>query len=161
MKNEVREAVMAYAGQASDDAVIDCALGILQRRLKRPGTALSSPNAAKEYLQLKIGTLEHEVFSVLFLDVKNRLIAYQQMFSGSLTHTSVPPREVVKAALAHNAASVMLAHNHPSGSSEPSEADLRLTSNLVQALALIDIRVLDHFVVTGSETHSFAEHGQL
>ncbi|RLM51887.1 hypothetical protein DVK02_16725, partial [Halobellus sp. Atlit-31R] len=85
----------------------------------------------------------------------------EEMFRGTLTHTSVYPREVVKAALRRNAAGVILAHNHPSGVPEPSEADLRLTSSLVQALALVDIRVLDHFVVAGTRVHSFAEHGQI
>jgi DNA repair protein RadC len=98
---------------------------------------------------------------VLFLDVKNRLIDSQEMFTGTLTHTSVYPREVVKAALRRNAASVMLAHNHPSGVSEPSDADLRLTTALVQALSLVDVRVLDHFVVAGNHVHSFAENGQM
>jgi DNA repair protein RadC len=98
---------------------------------------------------------------VLFVDVKNRLIADKELFRGTLTHASVHPREVVKEALACNAANVLLAHNHPSGSPEPSEADLRLTRTLSEALALVDIRVLDHFVVAGPLVHSFAEHGQL
>ncbi|MGZ8317483.1 MAG: RadC family protein [Telluria sp.] len=161
MKNEVREAVTAYAGHASDDAVIACALNLLSRRMKRPGAAMSSPNVVKQYLQLKIGTLEQETFVVLFLDVKNRLVACETLFTGTLTHTSVYPREVVKRALHHNCASVMLAHNHPSGSPEPSEADLLLTRTLVQTLALVDVRVLDHFVATHDGAHSFAEHGQI
>ena len=103
----------------------------------------------------------HESFMVLFLDVKNRLIVCEEMFRGTLTHTSVYPREVVKAALKHNAAGVMLAHNHPSGAPEPSESDLLLTRALVQALALVDVRILDHFVVAGPHVHSFAEHGQM
>jgi DNA repair protein RadC len=98
---------------------------------------------------------------VLFLDVKNRLIASKEMFRGTLTHTSVYPREVVKEALACNAASVMLAHNHPSGTPDPSESDLLLTRALGLALALVDVRLLDHFVVAGHRVHSFAEHGQL
>jgi DNA repair protein RadC len=122
---------------------------------------LCSPDAVKTYLRTKFGSQAHESFVVLFLDVKNRLISHQEMFSGTLTHTSVYPREVVKAALRRNASGVMLAHNHPSGAPEPSEADLRLTSALVQALALVDVRVLDHFVVAGTQVHSFAENGQL
>jgi DNA repair protein RadC len=125
------------------------------------GCTLGSPELVRHYLRLDLGRQAHESFSVLFLDVKNRLLACEEMFRGTLTHTSVYPREVVKAALARNAASVMLAHNHPSGSPEPSEADLLLTRALVQALALVDVRVLDHFVVAGSQVHSFAEHGQL
>jgi len=125
------------------------------------GCALGSPELVRQYLRLGLGRQTHESFSVLFLDVKNRLLACEEMFRGTLTHTSVYPREVVKAALARNAASVMLAHNHPSGSPEPSEADLLLTRALVQALALVDVRVLDHFVVAGPHVHSFAEHGQM
>ncbi|SFC29119.1 RadC family protein [Massilia yuzhufengensis] len=123
--------------------------------------ALCSPQAVRDYLRHQFALQAHESFVVLFLDVKNRLINYEEMFRGTLTHTSVYPREVVKAALRRNAAALILAHNHPSGVAEPSEADLRLTSALVQALALVDIRILDHFVVAGTQVHSFAEHGQL
>ena len=125
------------------------------------GELLGSPDAVRQYLRMHLGRQRHESFLVLFLDVKNRLIACKEMFSGTLTHTSVYPREVVKAALAHNAAAVLLAHNHPSGVAEPSEADLLLTRALVQALGLVDVRVLDHFVVAGPHVHSFAEHGQM
>lgn len=127
----------------------------------RAGTSLSSPRAVKEYLRTAFMAKSFESFHVLFLDVKNRLIDAKEMFRGTLTHTSVYPREVVKEALARNAASVMLAHNHPSGTPEPSESDLLLTRALMQALALVDIRILDHFVVAGHQIHSFAEHGQL
>jgi len=122
---------------------------------------MCSPGAVKRYLRTQFGLQPYESFVVLFLDVKNRLIDHQEMFRGTLTHTSVYPREVVKEALRRNAAGVMLAHNHPSGAPEPSEADLRLTCALAQALALVDVRVLDHFVVAGTQVHSFAEHGQL
>lgn len=120
-----------------------------------------TPEAARIYLRHQFALQPHESFVVLFLDVKNRLITYEEMFRGTLTHTSVYPREVVKEALSHNAAAVILAHNHPSGSPEPSEADIGLTCTLTQALALVDVRVLDHFVVAGPLVHSFAEHGQL
>lgn len=123
--------------------------------------ALCSPEAVRQYLRSQFALQSHESFMVLFLDVKNRLINSEEMFKGTLTHTSVYPREVVKAALRRNAAAVILAHNHPSGVAEPSEADLRLTAALVQALSLVDIRVLDHFVVAGQHVHSFAESGQL
>ena len=123
--------------------------------------ALCSPQAVRQYLRSQFALQTHESFVVLFLDVKNRLINCEEMFKGTLTHTSVYPREVVKAALRRNAAAVILAHNHPSGVAEPSEADLRLTAALVQALALVDVRVLDHFVVAGEQVHSFAESGQL
>lgn len=125
------------------------------------GIALNSPQAVTKYLLLLLGAKPYESFAVLFLDVKNRLIACEEMFRGTLTHTSVYPREIVKEALAHNAASVILAHNHPSGSPEPSGADHNLTQTLKQALALIDVRVLDHFVVGNKKVYSFAEHGQL
>ena len=127
----------------------------------RSGTTLGSPRAVKEYLLLLFSGKPFESFHVLFLDVKNRLIDSKELFRGTLTHTSVYPREVVKEALARNAASVMLAHNHPSGTPDPSESDLLLTRALVQALALVDIRILDHFVVAGHQVHSFAEHGQM
>jgi len=125
------------------------------------GTLLSSPLVVRQYLQLFLSYKQHESFAVLFLDVKNRLIAGEEMFRGSLTQTSVHPREIVKVALAHNAASVIFAHNHPSGSMEPSAADQSLTKSLKQAMALIDVRVLDHFIVAGTNVYSFAEHGLL
>jgi DNA repair protein RadC len=146
---------------ASDDEIIAQALRILLGRLQDPGVSLSSPGAVKDFLRLKISEYDHEVFAVLYLDVKNRLIAYEELFRGTLTHTSVYPREIVKNALKHNAASVIFSHNHPSGSVSPSEADLRLTSALRTALSTVDIRTLDHIVVAGSLTHSFAEHGEL
>ena len=101
----------------------------------------------------------HESFAVLFLDIKNRLIASEELFRGTLNHASVYPREVVKAALSHNAAALILAHNHPSGSCDPSRADIDLTHNLQQALGLVDIKVLDHFIVANPHVYSFAEHG--
>lgn len=125
------------------------------------GESICSPQAAKEYLRLAMAGRPYESFHVLFLDVRNRLIAARELFRGTLTHTSVYPREVVREALTRNAASVMLAHNHPSGTPEPSEADVLLTRSLVQALALVDIRILDHFVVAGHRVHSFAENGQI
>ncbi len=122
---------------------------------------LSSPKQVRDYLCLKLGALPREVFLVLFLDAQNRLIASEEMFSGTLTQTSVYAREVVKRALFFNAAAVILAHNHPSGVAQPSQADEMLTSNLKEALALVDVRVLDHFIIAGNETLSFAERGLL
>jgi len=121
--------------------------------------ALSSPQQVRNYLRLQLQHLNHEVFIVLFLDAQNRLIAAEELFSGTLTQTSVYPREVVKRALHHNAAAVLLAHNHPSGVAEPSKADELLTEALKQALALVEVRVLDHFVVAGADALSFAERG--
>ncbi|HAT32241.1 MAG TPA: hypothetical protein DCW29_15745 [Janthinobacterium sp.] len=141
-------------------AVMELARRAIEEELAS-GQSLASPQAVKAYLRLTLSGQAHESFFVLFLDVKNRLIDTKEMFRGTLTHTSVYPREVVKEALARNAASVMLAHNHPSGAPEPSESDLLLTRSLMQALALVDVRILDHFVVAGRQVHSFAEHGQL
>jgi DNA repair protein RadC len=122
---------------------------------------LSSPKQVRDYLCLKLGSLSREVFMVLFLDAQNRAIAQEELFSGTLTQTSVYPREVVKRALYHNAASVILAHNHPSGVAQHSQADELLTEAMKQALALVDIRVLDHFVIAGNTSLSFAERGLL
>lgn len=144
-----------------EDATIRNALSILERRMREPGHTLSSPGVARDYLRLTIGAREHEVFVVVFLDVKNRVVASEEMFRGSLTSASVYPREVVKTALRHNANSVMLAHNHPSGVADPSEADLHMTRAMKDALKLIDVSVLDHIIVTASQSYSFAEHGQL
>jgi DNA repair protein RadC len=119
------------------------------------------PQTVKDYLRLQLGTRAHEVFAVLFLDAQNRLIGLEEMFRGTLTQTSVYPREVVKRALELRAAAVILAHNHPSGAAEPSRADEYLTQTLKSALALVDVRVLDHVVVGGDEVVSFAERGLL
>jgi DNA repair protein RadC len=115
----------------------------------------------RDFLCLKLASLPYEVFMVLFLDAQNKLISADELFRGSLTQTSVYPREVVKHALQHNAASVILAHNHPSGLAQQSQADELITQQLKQALALIDVRVLDHFIVAGNATFSFAERGLL
>ena len=118
-----------------------------------------SPQQVRDYLVLKLGGLTREVFLVLFLDTQNHLVATEEMFTGTLTQTSVYPREVVKRALHHNAASVIFAHNHPSGIAKQSQADELLTKELKQALALVDVRVLDHFIVAGNNTLSFSERG--
>lgn len=122
---------------------------------------LTSPQAVRQYLSLKIGALPREVFMIIFLDAQHRVLATEEMFSGTLTQTSVYPREVVKRSLYHNAAAVIFAHNHPSGVPEPSQADRILTDSLTAALKLIDIRVLDHFVVAGNQIVSFSERGLL
>lgn len=124
--------------------------------------AFSSPAAVREWLRLQLGGRPHEVFMALWLDAQNRLIATDELFRGTLTQTSVYPREVVKTALQHNAAAVILAHNHPSGASEPSRADELLTRALRDALALVEVKLLDHFIVVGSAPpSSFAERGLL
>ncbi len=122
----------------------------------------SSPGKVRDWLRLKLASRQHEVFMALWLDAQNRLIKADELFSGTLTQTSVYSREVVKAALTHNAAAVILAHNHPSGVAEPSRADEILTRNLKEALALVDVKVLDHFIVAGNALPlSFAERGLL
>jgi DNA repair protein RadC len=141
-------------------AVMELARRALAEELQA-GELLSSPAAVTRYLRLLLANRPHESFIVLFLDVKNRLIACEELFRGTLTQACVYPREVVKAALSHNAASVLLAHNHPSGSPEPSTADRTLTHTLKQALSLVDIRILDHFIVAGPHVYSFAERGEI
>ncbi len=122
---------------------------------------LASPAEVRTYLRVTLAKRDHEVFMVLFLDAQNRVIASEEMFRGTLTQTSVYPREVIKCALAHNAAAVILAHNHPSGFAEPSRADEFLTRTLRESLTLVDVRVLDHFIVAGNSVVSFAERGLL
>ncbi len=152
------ETAAAYNTTQTDDAIIFEALAILDKRMRQPGEAMNSPGTVKNYLRLKLAGLEHEVFCVLFLDNQNRVIEFEEMFRGTLNQASVYPREVVKAALSHNAAALILSHNHPSGESEPSRADLALTEQLKNALALVDVKVLDHFII-GDIVLSFAERG--
>lgn len=139
-------------------AVLELARRALAQQLTQK-PLFNTPQAVRDYLQLQLGGLHHEVFAVLFLDSQHRLIALEEMFRGTLTQTSVYPREVVKQALTLNARSVVLAHNHPSGTAQPSRADEALTHTLKAALALVDVRVLDHFVVTASQAVSMAELG--
>ena len=146
--------------QDGDDAIIEKALEILEQRARyADNVSLPSPEAARDLCRLKLGGLPHEVFGALWLNTQNHLIAFEEMFRGTLTQTSVYPREMVKSALAHNAASVILTHNHPSGNLEPSRADEQITQVLKNALALVDVRVLDHLVVSTAGVTSFAERG--
>jgi DNA repair protein RadC len=145
-------------------AQLQAALELARRALKEEissRNALASPRAVRDYLRLALAGREQEVFMVLLLDAQHRVIAHEELFRGTLTQTSVYPREVVKCSLRHNAAAVIFAHNHPSGVAEPSHADEILTRSLKSALALVDIQVLDHFIVAGSRTMSFAERGLL
>ena len=144
----------------TQDQIVQRALRILAGRV-RTGDALNSPSAVRDYLRLALSGKEHEVFITIFLDAQNRVIEIEELFRGTLTQTSVYPREVVKAALRCNAGAAIFAHNHPSGLAEPSHADEMLTSALKQALALVDVRVLDHFIVAGAGLLSFAESGLL
>jgi DNA repair protein RadC len=145
---------------AQFQAVMELAKRALSEELQT-GTALSSPDSVRYYLQSILSAKKYESFIVLFMDVNNRLIATEELFRGTLTRASVYPREVVKAALRHNAAGLLLAHNHPSGSPEPSAADIALTRSLKQALSLVDVNILDHFVIAGNRLYSFSEHGKL
>ncbi|MDP1977023.1 MAG: DNA repair protein RadC [Undibacterium umbellatum] len=149
---------LGSAKYAQLHAVLELAKRAISEELQE-NASLSSPQAVKNYLQLMIGNKPHESFAILYLDVKNRLIKSEELFRGTLNHASVYPREVVKSALHQNAAAIILAHNHPSGSCEPSQADISLTQTLKQALALVDVRVLDHFIVANPHVYSFAEHG--
>ena len=145
-------------------AQFEAAMELARRSLKdgmRSVSALTSPGAVRDYLRLAIAGREHEVFVCLWLDAQHRVIASEELFRGTLTQTSVYPREIVKAGLKANAAAVIFAHNHPSGVAQPSQADELLTRNLKEALSLVDIKVLDHFVVAGHQTLSFAERGLL
>jgi len=141
-------------------ACLEMARRHLHEALQR-GDALHSPDDTRRYLRARLRDHPHEVFACLFLDTRHRVIRYEELFRGTIDGATVHPREVVRRALAHNAAAVILAHNHPSGVAEPSRADQQLTDRLRQALALVDVRVLDHLVVGDGEPVSFAERGLL
>ena len=151
---------LGAAKSAQFAAAIELARRSTREELKS-GAALSSPAAVRDYLRLAIGARAHEVFMCIWLDAQHRVIRFEEAFRGTLTQTSVYPREVVKSALAHNAAAVIFAHNHPSGVAQPSQADELLTGNLREALALVDVKVLDHFIIAGQQAISFAERGLL
>lgn len=145
-----------------DLIIIKEAIRLIQSKLKTPGTSLTSPDLVRDYLILHLAQLEEEHFSLILLDNKHRLIGFENLFRGTIDSASVFPRVIVKTALAYNAAAVILAHNHPSGNTEPSEADITLTKRLKDSLALINVRVLDHIIVGGCSqtlTVSFAEQG--
>ena len=153
----VRDAQGRYL-LATTDQILEAARQAIEHKMQR-GEAFSSPAAVKEYLCAKLAGYEHEVFAVLFLDSQHRLIEYAEMFHGTIDSASVYPRELVKQALRLNAAAVIVSHNHPSGNPEPSRADEVLTQRLKEALALVDVRTLDHIIVAGGSTISFAERG--
>lgn len=149
----------AAAQQAREDRAIYRALKLLEGRLRKPGECLGATSAVRQFLTLHLAQEDREVFSVLWLDAQNRLIVAENIFFGTLTQTSVYPREVVRRGLLHNAANVIFVHNHPSGNAEPSRADLALTCTLMAALKLVDIRTHDHFIVAGVTAVSLAELG--
>lgn len=143
---------------AKADEIITLAESILRERVER-GEPLTNPASTRRWLVTRLSDRPHEVFCVLYLDNRHRVIAFEELFRGTLDGASVHPREVAKQALAHNAAAVIFVHNHPSGVAEPSDADRRLTQRLKDALSLLDIRTLDHFVIGGVDVVSFAERG--
>lgn len=164
----VRDAHNQGAAAEDRDLHLSHVLGVAKelllrglRRDMRAESVISSPGALRDWLRLYCADLQHEVFLVLFLDAHHRVLDVEAMFRGTVTQTAVYPREVVKAALSHNAAAVAFAHNHPSGLAEPSRADEYLTANLKSALALVDVQVIDHFIVAGDQLASFAERGLL
>ena len=156
----VREAPGQYR-KASACEILGAATSVLETRFLGTKVTMSSPQVVKDYLTTRLAALQHEVFGVVFLDAQHGVIAVEQMFRGTLSQTSVYPREIVKASLARNAAALILWHNHPSGAAEPSRADEFLTQTLKSALALVDVRVLDHMIVAGNKVTSFAERGLL
>lgn len=143
----------------SDEEVIERALSILESRLRLPEHYFTNPDDVSSYLKLQFMGQEHESFKIAFLDTRHGLISLKELFRGTIDGASVYPREVVKTTLEFNAAAVIFAHNHPSGITEPSRDDRNITRRLIDALKLIDVRVLDHFVVSGNQTYSFAQNG--
>ncbi len=150
---------MSYHYEDRHQQVINEALAILESRQRHLGQAFTHPRAAADFLRLKMGEYEREVFALLLLDNQHRLLDYQELFFGTINAGSVYPREVVKAALGKNAAAVILAHNHPSGLANPSDADKAITDRLKDVLEVVDVQVLDHFVVGQHDVVSFAEQG--
>lgn len=146
-----------YGLRARERGTVARALDIVGRALREPGGAFADPDAVRQYLCLALGAEPHERFAVLYLDCQNRALAFEIHFTGTLTQTSVYPREIVMAALAHGAAAVVLCHNHPSGKTTPSRADEALTHTLKTALALVDVQVIDHIIVSGADTLSMRE----
>ncbi|MCH4996806.1 DNA repair protein RadC [Pectobacterium carotovorum] len=144
----------------AERSLIEQARKLLSTTVRR-GRQLMSPDAVRDFLLFTLALREQEVFGVVLLDNQNRVLLWWELFQGTISHTPVYPREVVKQALYHNAAAVILVHNHPSGSTEASQQDIKITQSLQQALALVDVRVLDHFVVAGDCVVSMAERGQL
>lgn len=150
---------LAALSPAQEDVLIEKAMRILDRRLFTRGPKLESQSEVSRFLKLKLAGMDHEVFCIIFLDTKHQALAFEMMFHGDVDHTSVHPRQVLKRAIAHNASAVIAAHNHPSGCTTPSEADRALTQRLRKALALIDVRLLDHIIVGAGDPLSMNQHG--
>jgi len=152
---------LAYALLDSEQKIVNRALKILGRTLREPGAVFNSPGAVVSFLKLQLSNLEHEVFMVMFLDNQHRLIECKPMFTGSVSSASVYPREVVKEALRLNAAAICAIHNHPSGCPDFSQADIQITKRLKEILEIVDVNLIDHFLVAGTDFVSFAERGLL
>lgn len=151
--------LFARALPPAEQQTIREALTLLERQLRDPGASFTSSHAVRDWLRLQLASLEREEFIALFLDNQHCLIAHETLFTGTINHTQVHPREVVKSGLKHNCAAVIVAHCHPSGLAEPSHADRQVTTRIQQALGLVDIRLLDHLVVGGMDIISFSERG--
>lgn len=169
-KPKAREAMPCYSAGAGASSftygmpehelsVVDAALAILGRYLHEPRSVFDCPRAVRDYLRLRLGAETAEVFAVMYLDAQHAPIAFETPFFGTINQTAVYPREIARAALAHNASAVIFAHNHPTGRAWPSISDEKLTATLKAALQLVDVRVLDHMIVTGREVASMAEMG--
>lgn len=152
-----------YAPDAliTEDAIIAKAMGIMRRRLFAEREAFTSPGTVSDYLKLLLAELQHEEFHAMYLNNRHELLGMEMLFTGTIDGCAVYPREVIRSVLSHNAAAVIFVHNHPSGTPTPSQADHNITRRLREALQLIDVRVLDHIIVAGTETYSFAEHGDI
>jgi DNA repair protein RadC len=164
-KNELfkcteKEGFYTVKESVSEQEIIAFSQEIISTRFKR-GTSITSPQDSVDFLQVKIGHYEHEVFAALFLDSKNRVIAFEELFKGTIDQASVYPREVAKRALHHNAAAIIFSHNHPSGITDPSQADIALTDTLSSAMKLVGIRVLDHIIVANNQSQSLAKLGHI
>lgn len=147
-----------YTGTFTAEQILNIAEGITVYNMMR-GPVLSDPSASKAFLKVRMAGLDREIFTATWLDNRHKIIAYDELFAGTIDGASVHPREVVKAAIHHSACAVIFAHNHPSGTCEPSSADIAITNRLTEALRLIEVRVLDHFIVGGSEIVSMAQRG--
>ena len=155
------ELMLTPVFSVSEQRVIRRAMRLQEKYQRNPGESFHSSDATKTWLQLHLARQEREMFVVLYLDNQNRLLEHETLFLGTINSTEVHPREIVKSALRHNAAAVILAHNHPSGVTEPSRADRLITTNIVKTLDLVKVRVLDHFIIGAGDVLSFAERGWL
>lgn len=155
------ELILSSVFPVNEQRIIRRAMRLLEKYQRQPSEQFISASCTKSWLQLYLARQEREVFVVLYLDNQHRLLEHETLFLGTISHTEIHPREIVKSALRHNAAAVIIAHNHPSGITDASEADKRITSRIVNALDLIEVRVLDHFIIGNGEVLSFAEQGWL